>query len=480
MNKQRTEHLMTVTMRVHRFSPQPAFADEPSNVSSAGSASRAFPLANSSSNSSASAANQTRPLPRRHHRSNPFASVDAQDISNSSQTSSRRTSVEEAAVRTGGLRQRHHSNPFQTASTNDENPRSSSENSSASLSGSIGIDDTFDAATVTEVSTAAAIPTVTAAATAENLNHGSRQNQPSALGQIQTETPVQKQGISWVQEYEVTVPKQETLLNVLLMIKRQQDPGLAFRYSCGHGMCGSDAVRVNGAPTLLCTATVEYWAKDAAENGHRLFRRTIPAPAQVGETGEEETLVGKTRIKAEDTKDTRDAQSEPSDGPAPAKVIDISPLAGFPILKDLIVDIDPMLEAIKRFQPYLQATGQLKTTESGKIDAFEYLQSPQELTRFEQLSTCISCGVCEGACPIYSGGEAFVGPAALVHEMRFIEDSRDQATEKRWADLGASDALSACQSVRACSLNCPQGIDVGEVIWQAITKKKRLQNQRNE
>lgn len=274
-----------------------------------------------------------------------------------------------------------------------------------------------------------------------------------------------------MQEYEVTVPKQETLLNVLLMIKRQQDPGLTFRYSCGHGMCGSDAVRVNGTPTLLCTATVEDWAKDEAKNDRPLFRRTIPAPTQVEET-----------LKVQDTKTeaTRNTQSEPSDDPIPAKVIDISPLSGFPVLKDLIVDIDPMLEAIKRFQPYLQATGQLKTTESGEIDASEYLQSPQGLARFEQLSTCISCGVCEGACPVYSGGEAFVGPAALVHEMRFIEDSRDQATEKRWADLGASDALSACQSVRACSLNCPQGIDVGEVIWQAITRENQLKNQRSE
>ena len=46
------------------------------------------------------------------------------------------------------------------------------------------------------------------------------------------------------------------MLDCLLKIKRTVDPTLAFRYSCGHGMCGSDAVAINGTPTLLCTATV--------------------------------------------------------------------------------------------------------------------------------------------------------------------------------------------------------------------------------
>ena len=38
-------------------------------------------------------------------------------------------------------------------------------------------------------------------------------------------------------------------------------PDAGFRYSCGHGMCGSDAVAINGTPTLLCTATIRDWAK---------------------------------------------------------------------------------------------------------------------------------------------------------------------------------------------------------------------------
>ena len=66
-------------------------------------------------------------------------------------------------------------------------------------------------------------------------------------------------GKSWVQEYELLVRPEDTLLDCLLTIKRDIDPTLAFRYSCGHGMCGSDAVAVNGTPTLLCTAQVQDW-----------------------------------------------------------------------------------------------------------------------------------------------------------------------------------------------------------------------------
>ncbi len=63
-------------------------------------------------------------------------------------------------------------------------------------------------------------------------------------------------GKQWVQDYQLEVRPDDTLLDCLLTIKREVDPTLAFRYSCGHGMCGSDAVAVNGTPTLLCKAKV--------------------------------------------------------------------------------------------------------------------------------------------------------------------------------------------------------------------------------
>lgn len=88
------------------------------------------------------------------------------------------------------------------------------------------------------------------------------------------------------------------------------------------------------------------------------------------------------------------------------------------------------------------------------------------------LTTCITCGVCEGACPVYAGGEAFIGPAALINQAQFVNDSRDMATAQRLEAIDSADGIQACQSVRACSRECPVGIDVGEEIWQLIAKVK--------
>lgn len=263
-------------------------------------------------------------------------------------------------------------------------------------------------------------------------------------------------GRSWVQDYTVTVNPQTTVLDCLLDIKRRIDPTLAFRYSCGHGMCGSDAVSINGTPSLLCKTTVAQAAATARTTTGG-FIRTGSAPA----------------AKSASPTDAAASTSAPTDPP----VIDLAPIPAFTVQRDLIVDMEPMLDQIRALQPYLEARDELLKTKDGTINVLEYLQSPAELRKIEQLSTCLACGVCESSCPVFVGGDAFIGPAAIVNQIRFIDDSRDGLTKERLEALGESDGLSACQSVRACGLNCPQGIDVGEVIWQFI---QRTQTERQE
>ena len=261
-------------------------------------------------------------------------------------------------------------------------------------------------------------------------------------------------GRSWVQDYTVTVNPQTTVLDCLLDIKRRIDPTLAFRYSCGHGMCGSDAVSINGTPSLLCKTTVAQAAATARTTTGGFIR-----------TGSAPSAKSASAPFAEST--------APTDPP----VIDLAPIPAFTVQRDLIVDMEPMLDQIRALQPYLEARDELLKTKDGTINVLEYLQSPAELRKIEQLSTCLACGVCESSCPVFVGGDAFIGPAAIVNQIRFIDDSRDGLTKERLEALGESDGLSACQSVRACGLNCPQGIDVGEVIWQFI---QRTQTERQE
>ena len=179
-------------------------------------------------------------------------------------------------------------------------------------------------------------------------------------------------GKQWVQDYVVPARPEDTVLDCLLKVKRTIDPTLAFRYSCGHGMCGSDAMSINGTPTLLCTATVKAWAKQ-------------PSDAQVDEDGFRHT-----------GEDVQPAQTQDADD---LGVIELAPLPGFPVQRDLIADIDQMLDQIRKLKPYLQASGELATTADGKINAFEYLQNPQQLAKYELLSNCIACGTCAQICP---------------------------------------------------------------------------------
>lgn len=256
-------------------------------------------------------------------------------------------------------------------------------------------------------------------------------------------------GKQWVQEYTIPARPEDTVLDCLLTIKRTVDPTLAFRYSCGHGMCGSDAVAINGTPTLLCTASIRDWAKQPG------------AIAQVDDEG----------FRHIGTDEDADTGEEASSADANSLgVIELAPLPGFPPQRDLISDIDPMLNQIRKLTPYLQADGVLATTAEGKVNAFEYLQHPEQLAKYETLSNCIACGVCEGSCPVFAGGDAFIGPAALIWSSRFINDSRDTKAMERMDAIDTADGVAACQSVRACSRHCPRGIDVGEEMWQIVAK----------
>lgn len=274
----------------------------------------------------------------------------------------------------------------------------------------------------------------------------------SPFGDSPARTARRPRGKQWTQDYTLDVRGDETILDCLLRIKHTVDPTLMFRYSCGHGMCGSDAAAVNGTPTLLCKAKIADWAQPERVVDAEGFRRTVSKTADA------------------ETTDVETAEDTANNAAAGLGVIELAPLPGFAVDRDLIADIDPMLEQIKRLKPYLIADGVLATTEDGKVDVLEYLQSPEQLAKYEALTTCIVCGACEGACPVYAGGEAFVGPAALINQARFIDDSRDEATYERLEAIDTADGIQACQSVRACSRECPVGIDVGEEIWQLIAQ----------
>ncbi len=197
---------------------------------------------------------------------------------------------------------------------------------------------------------------------------------------------------SSVSTYSVPVSKGMTLLNALIYIKDNLDETLAFRSSCRMGICGSCGIMVNGEPMLACYTQVLHLRSDS--------------------------LV-------------------------------IEPLPNMPVIKDLVVDIEPFLQTYSRIKPILIKSEALKRTE-------EFEQSPADLKKYWDLSLCIKCSICYSACPA-AIDEKFLGPSAHSTNYRFISDSRDEGLEDRLK--ATADAAWLCTSCNSCTKFCPKEVD---------------------
>lgn len=199
-------------------------------------------------------------------------------------------------------------------------------------------------------------------------------------------------------DYEVPTDPFDRVLDVLHYIKWNLDGTLALRRSCAHGICGSDAMLINGRNRLACKVLV----KD-------LGRR-----------------------------------------------ITVEPLRGLPVIKDLVVDMEPFFDKYRQVMPWL--------VNDEPPPARERLQSPEERARIDDTTKCILCAVCTTACPIFWGNGEFLGPAALVAAHRFVFDSRDRATRERLAIVAERSGAFKCRTVFNCTDACPQGIEITKAI----------------
>lgn len=210
------------------------------------------------------------------------------------------------------------------------------------------------------------------------------------------------------EDYPVDVDPTAPVLDALIRVKADQDGSLSFRHSCGHGVCGSDAMVIGGVERLAC----------------------------------------KTLVR------------EVADGEG--AVVTIAPLKHLPVQRDLMVDQRRFFESYRSVKPFLineEPTG-------GK----ERIQSPQERAAFEDATSCILCGACYSACPIFEKNPAYLGPAALVSAARFVFDSRDRGLSDRMAALDHPDGVWACENHFTCTRVCPRGIKVTKNI--NATKRK--------
>lgn len=183
------------------------------------------------------------------------------------------------------------------------------------------------------------------------------------------------------------------LLDALLALKAQ-DETLSFRRSCQEGVCGSDAMNINGRNGLACVTPLK-------------------------------------------------GLKEP---------VTLRPLPGQPVLRDLIVDLEPFYQQYRAARPWL-------INEDPEPEV-ERLQSPEERERLDGLYECILCACCSTSCPsFWWNPDKFLGPAALLQSWRFLADSRDQATEERLDALEGPFKLFRCHTIMNCVEACPKGLN---------------------
>ncbi len=211
------------------------------------------------------------------------------------------------------------------------------------------------------------------------------------------------------QSYVVEAEPTDKILDCLNRIRWEQDASLAFRASCAHGICGSDAMVINGSIALGCQKLI------------RDFK------------------TGNSFV--------------------------IEPLPLFKVVKDLVVDLDPFFEKYRSIKPFL--------INDEPVPETERLQDPTDQKTIEPALSCILCASCTAACPINRADAEYLGPAALLRAFRYLFDSRDSAGSERLAELDRESGAWGCKTMRWCTEVCPKGIPVTKCITRIKTAIRR-------
>jgi len=205
-----------------------------------------------------------------------------------------------------------------------------------------------------------------------------------------------------LREYEVDAPEEATLLDVLDIVKDRVDGSLAYRKSCRMMICGSCGMRMDGGAVLACKTRMY----EVAQAGH------VPV---------------------------------------------VSPMGNLPVIKDLVVDMDPFWEKMRAIQPYLQP---------GYVDPGEkeHVIAPEAMLAVHKEALCVNCGCCVSECNSLEADPEFLGPAALAKGARFVGDPREANAVERLELYSQEHGIWDCTRCYFCSQRCPKGVDPRDAI----------------
>ncbi len=169
------------------------------------------------------------------------------------------------------------------------------------------------------------------------------------------------------ESYHVEAEPMDRVLNLLISVKEAQDGTLTFRRSCAHGICGSDAMLINGRNRLACKIRVD----------------------QLG------------------------------------RKITVAPLTGLPVVKDLVVDMDTFLSKYRSVMPFLIADSPAPERErrQSQVDRARY----DDTTKCILCAACTTACPSFWAQPSYVGPAAIVNAHRFIFDSR--DDASDERLE---------------------------------------------------
>src|SRR3954464_5759407 len=201
-------------------------------------------------------------------------------------------------------------------------------------------------------------------------------------------------------EHTIDLEPHRSVLEGILQAKARFDGSIGIRCSCRAAICGSCGVRINGQPGLACHTHLDKAQSSSKHDG---------------------TIV-------------------------------VEPRGNMPVIKDLIVDMDPVHGSkIQGVTPWL--------INREPIPEREYIVPHENMVDVTQPMACIQCGACVSDCLSMEVDPGFVGPAALAKAYRFVGDPRDAEQEARLRDLSEDPAgIYDCTHCFKCIDACPKGV----------------------
>jgi fumarate reductase iron-sulfur subunit len=203
--------------------------------------------------------------------------------------------------------------------------------------------------------------------------------------------------------YEIPVDPDWKVLDALNFIKDEIDGSLSHRWSCRMAVCGSCGMMVDGKPTLTCKKALSEYGSE----------------------------------------------------------ISVEPLANFPVVRDLVVELDGFMEKFESVKPWI-----IRAKERA-VEEGTHRQSQAELEEFKQFSMCINCMLCYSACPVVANEPEFIGPAAIALGHRYNLDSRDEGAHERNEIFRGEGSVFSCSYANECSEVCPKSVDPAAAVNQA-------------